>query len=67
MRRLQRSRDKASSSSVRVEQEAIGDTNKLLNEGSNKLQEYFRSLLSERGQPVEPLNFITKRKSTNQF
>lgn len=50
------------STNLRVNQQAIGDFNELLSEGSNHLQKLFRSLASNL-QPVEPLHYITKRKS----
>ena len=62
MKRLQRAHDQMSSSNMKVQQQAIGDLNELLNEGSLKLQDQFRSRISERLQPVEPVHFITKRK-----
>ena len=52
---------------MKVQQQAIGDVNELLSEGSMKLQDYYRSLLSERVQPVEPLSYITKRKSSGSY
>ena len=61
IKRLQRARDQMSSSNMKVQQQAIGDLNELLDEGSIKLQDQFRSRISERLQPVEPLHFITKR------
>ena len=62
MKRLQRSYDQMQSSNIKVQQQAIGDLNELLNEGSLKLQDHFRSKISERLQAVEPLHFMTKRK-----
>ena len=46
---------------IRANQQAIGDFNELLSEGSNKLQELFRASVLEDVQKVEPLHFITKR------
>lgn len=50
-------------SNMKVQQQTIGDFNELLSEGSIKLQELFRSILSEQLHPVEPLHYITKRES----
>ena len=49
---------------LRVNQQAIGDYNELLSEGSDQLQNMFRASLSENLQPIEPLHYITKRKSS---
>lgn len=47
---------------IRANQQAIGDFNELLSEGSNKLQDLFRTALMENVQKVEPLHYITKRR-----
>ena len=47
---------------LRVNQQAIGDYNELLSEGSDQLQNMFRASLSENLQPIEPLHYITKRE-----
>lgn len=62
MKRLQRAQTKMSSSNLRVQQQAIGDINELLDEGSVKLQDYFRSIIADSTSPVEPLQFITKQR-----
>ena len=62
MKRLQRAQSKMSSSNLRVQQQAIGDVNELLDEGSVKLQDYFRSTIAGSTAPVEPLQFITKQR-----
>ena len=47
---------------LRVNQQAIGDYSELLAEGSDQLQNMFRSSLSKDLQPIEPLHYITKRR-----
>ena len=46
---------------LRVNQQAIGDYSELLAEGSDQLQNMFRSSLSKDLKPIEPLHYITKR------
>lgn len=67
MRRLQRAQTKLSTSNLRVQQQTIGDVNELLDEGSIKLQDYFRSIIAESTTPVEPLQFITKQRPFPTF
>ena len=50
-----------SSTNLRVNQQAIGDFNELLSEGSGQLQVLFRSILADELHPVEPLNYLVKR------
>lgn len=47
---------------LRVNQQAIGDYSELLAEGSDQLQNLFRSSLSKDLKPIEPLHYITKRR-----
>ena len=47
---------------LRVNQQAIGDYSELLAEGSDQLQNMFRSSLSKDLKPIEPLHYITKRR-----
>ena len=67
MKRLQRAQAKMSSSNLRIQQQAIGDINELLDEGNIKLQDYFRSIVAESTTPVEPLQFITKQRPFPTF
>ncbi len=62
MKRLQRAQAKMSSSNMRVQQQAIGDINELLDEGSLMLQDYFRKMVADSIAPVEPLQYITKQR-----
>ena len=48
------------STNLRVNQQAIGDFNELLSEGSTQLQNIFRDSLLSTAQLVEPLHYITK-------
>ena len=61
LKRVDRTLSQMSATNLRVNQQAIGDFNELLSEGNNKLQNLFRSLLTEDVRPVEPLHFITKQ------
>ena len=62
IKRLHRTQTKMSSSNMRVQQQTIGDINELLDEGSLKLQDYFRTMIAESTAPVEPLQYITKQR-----
>lgn len=55
------------STNMRANQQAIGDFNELLAEGSKKLEEVYRSLLLEYSQPLEPLHYLTRGKSSVTF
>ncbi|KAL2014428.1 hypothetical protein VTN00DRAFT_1953 [Thermoascus crustaceus] len=48
---------------LRSNQKAISEFNILLSTGSGKLQDMFRSSLSENISPVEPLHYLTKQLS----
>ncbi|KAI4193215.1 MAG: hypothetical protein LQ346_003994 [Caloplaca aetnensis] len=61
LKRVHKALSQMSSTNLRINQQAIGDFNELLSEGSNRLQDLFRSTLAESVQPVEPLHFITKQ------
>ncbi|KAI4243892.1 MAG: hypothetical protein L6R40_003274 [Gallowayella cf. fulva] len=65
--RIDRSLSQMSSSNLRINQQAIGDFNELLNEGSNQLQALFRSILAEDVQPVEPLTYLIKEDKQKPF
>ena len=67
LKRLQRARFQMSSSNMKVQQQNIGDTSELLNEGSNNLQSYFQDIITDHVQPVEPLNYITKGSLPMKF
>lgn len=45
---------------MRANQQAIGDFNELLAEGSKRLEEFYRSVLLEYSQPLEPLHYLTR-------
>lgn len=51
-----------STTNLRANQQAIGDFNELLAEGSKKLEEAYRSTLLEYSQPLEPLHYLTRGK-----
>ncbi|KAL8765243.1 MAG: hypothetical protein Q9209_007636 [Squamulea sp. 1 TL-2023] len=61
LKRIDRALSSMSSTNLRVNQQAIGDFNQLLSEGSNQLQALFKSILAEDAQPVEPLNYLVKK------
>ena len=61
MKRVDRALNQMNSTNLRVNQQAIGDLNALLTEGTEQLQRVFRSTLASNLQPVEPLHFITKQ------
>lgn len=60
LKRVERALSQMTSTNLRANQQAIGDFNELLSEGSTRLQELFRKSLLDTGRPVEPLHFITK-------
>ena len=60
LKRVERALSQMTSTNLRANQQAIGDFNELLTEGSNKLQDLFRKALLDNDRPVEPLHFITK-------
>jgi len=60
LKRVERALSQMTSTNLRANQQAIGDFNELLSEGSNRLQDLFRSALLDNERPVEPLHFITK-------
>ena len=47
---------------MRANQQAIGDFNELLAQGSKKLEEVYRSVLLKYSQPLEPLHYLTRGK-----
>ncbi|MCJ1466479.1 exocyst complex component exo70 [Pseudocyphellaria aurata] len=61
LKRIDRALSQMMSKNLRVNQQAIGDFNELLSEGSTHLQNLFRSTLASNVQPVEPLHYITKQ------
>ncbi|KAI4236149.1 MAG: hypothetical protein LQ349_002736 [Xanthoria aureola] len=62
LKRIDRALSQMSSTNLRVNQQAIGDFNELLSEGSSHLQALYRSILDDELQPVEPLNYLVKKK-----
>ncbi|KAI4095787.1 MAG: hypothetical protein LQ339_007150 [Xanthoria mediterranea] len=62
LKRIDRALSQMSSANLRVNQQAIGDFNELLSEGSSHLQALYRSILDDELQPVEPLNYLVKKK-----
>ncbi|CAL8575863.1 exocyst complex component exo70 [Xanthoria parietina] len=62
LKRIDRALSQMSSTNLRVNQQAIGDFNELLSEGSSHLQGLYRSILDDELQPVEPLNYLVKKK-----
>ncbi|KAF2722894.1 hypothetical protein K431DRAFT_221006 [Polychaeton citri CBS 116435] len=45
---------------IRSNQQAIGELNSLLKEGTRNLEQVFRDVVRRESQPIEPLRFITK-------
>ena len=62
LKRVERALSQMTATNIRANQQAIGDFNELLSEGSNKLQDLFRTALLEDVQKIEPLHYITKRR-----
>lgn len=60
LKRVDRALSQMTATNLRANQQAIGDFNELLSEGSTNLQGLFRSSLLEFAKPVEPLHYITK-------
>lgn len=48
---------------LRVNQQTVSELIQLSQQGNNKLQEFFDAILREDLQKIEPLHFITKRRS----
>ena len=67
MRRLDRSLEQLTASKMRVQQQTVGAYNELLSEGISRLQEFFRAIISERSQQIEPLHYITKQLAFPTF
>lgn len=63
LNRINRALSQLSESNLRINQQSIGDFNELLSIGGDNLKSLFRSLLSSNTQSVEPLHYITKRRS----
>ena len=61
LKRIDKALAQMSSTNLRVNQQAIGDFNELLSEGSGQLQVLFRSILADELHPVEPLNYLVKK------
>ncbi|KAL8859292.1 MAG: hypothetical protein Q9178_004230 [Gyalolechia marmorata] len=61
LQRIGRALSQMSSTNLRINQQAIGDFNELLSEGSSQLQALYRSILTENLQPVEPLHYLVKK------
>lgn len=62
LKRVDRALTQMTTTNLRANQQAIGDFNELLSEGSAKLQDLFRSAVLEDTKPLEPLHYITKRE-----
>lgn len=60
LKRVDRALSQMTATNLRANQQAVGDFNELLNEGSVNLQGLFRSALHEFTKPVEPLHYLTK-------
>lgn len=64
MKRVEQKLSNLRSTNFRVNQEAMVELGKLLHYGKQQLESLFSTLLEEDAKPIEPLNFITKRKLT---
>ena len=62
LKRVNRALTEMGTTNMRANQQAIGDFNELLAEGSKKLEEAYRSVLLEYSQPLEPLHYLTRGK-----
>ncbi|KAL1985051.1 hypothetical protein VTN96DRAFT_8286 [Rasamsonia emersonii] len=61
MKRIEGALKNLTATNLRANQQAIADLNSLLNTGSAKLQDLFRSMLKQDVNPVEPLHYLTKQ------
>ena len=61
MKRVDRALSQMNATNLRVNQQAVGDLNSLLSDGSERLLRIFHSILADNLRPVEPLHFITKQ------
>ncbi|OJJ32329.1 hypothetical protein ASPWEDRAFT_175610 [Aspergillus wentii DTO 134E9] len=60
MKRVEKALLDLNATNLKSNQKAISEFTSLLNTGSGKLQEMFRSTLSQHITPVEPLHYLTK-------
>ncbi|KAI9934887.1 exocyst complex component exo70 [Aspergillus wentii] len=60
MKRIEKALLDLNATNLKSNQKAISEFTSLLNTGSGKLQEMFRSTLSQHITPVEPLHYLTK-------
>ena len=63
LKRVNRALAEMGTTNMRANQQAIGDFNELLAQGSTSLEEVYRSLLLENSQPLEPLHYLTRGKT----
>ena len=50
------------STNIRSNQKAVSEFSSLLNTGTGKLHDFYRSILRENVTPIEPLHYLTKRR-----
>ena len=62
LKRVNRALAEMGTTNMRANQQAIGDFNELLAQGSTRLEEVYRSLLLENSKPLEPLHYLTRGK-----
>ena len=67
LRRVERKYDQLIRSSVRANQDAGQEMSQLLNFGAKRLQELFEDTLKAASVPVEPLEFITRKRPFPTF
>lgn len=63
MQRVQKQLSSLNATNLRINQEAAGQLRQLLSHGMKQLQGLFEAIVSEDSKTVEPLHFITKRRS----
>ena len=63
LKRVNRALTEMGTTNMRANQQAIGDFNELLAQGSRSLEEVYRSVLLENSRPLEPLHYLTRGKT----
>lgn len=62
LKRIDYALQNLNSTNLKSNQQAITEFTSLLNFGSQKLQDLFRSMLKQNVEPIEPLHYLTKRE-----
>ena len=65
LKRIDYALQNLNSTNLKSNQQAITEFTSLLNFGSQKLQDLFRSMLKQNVESIEPLHYLTKRELIN--